>query len=275
VYAVDMNKTSTPKSQISKSQYSKEFIHRQEHALVKKGQGNAANSSRRAVEMEFCDDDEVFGNGGEDGKSVGGRTTFSAAASLHPSLRSTYSMACSEITIGAGDNTAYWDFQHRTVVMKDLGHTCRECKRKFSRIGEPLTERRGARTSMRYHAECFSGFADPRSQSSSSMHMGNLAGTQLEAAPTNKAGSKMRTGSHFVGSSDKRVGGNTSTNKINAFMGGSSAGFGAKSSKGKVTIKQPEGAAVIGGLSIAQLEEHTRRMEAIRVQPNASRGEES
>ena len=50
------------------------------------------------------------------------------------------------------------------VEKKDLGHTCRECRRPFTTIGEPLTERRGARISNRYHAECFSGFADPRSQ---------------------------------------------------------------------------------------------------------------
>jgi hypothetical protein len=39
----------------------------------------------------------------------------------------------------------------------DLGHTCRACQRPFATIGELLTERRGARVSMRYHAECFSG----------------------------------------------------------------------------------------------------------------------
>ena len=39
----------------------------------------------------------------------------------------------------------------------------------------------GCNSNRRYHAECFSGFADPRSQSSSSMHTGNLAHTQYEA----------------------------------------------------------------------------------------------
>ena len=48
--------------------------------------------------------------------------------------------------------TGYWDYQHREVTKKDLGHTCRECRRPFTRIGEALTERRGARTSSRYHS---------------------------------------------------------------------------------------------------------------------------
>ena len=39
----------------------------------------------------------------------------------------------------------------------DLGHRCRECKKPFIKIGNPLTERRGARLSLRYHANCFSG----------------------------------------------------------------------------------------------------------------------
>lgn len=110
-----------------------------------------------------------------------------------------------------------------------MGHTCRECKTPFSRIGEPITERRGARTSMRYHAECFSGFADPRSQASSSMHTGNLAGTQMIAAPKSKAGSKMCTGSHFTGKSDRQEISSGGGGKIGAFLG--SNDFGAKSSK--------------------------------------------
>lgn len=245
--------------------YSKEFSRRQEESLVKKGMFNAASISRCAVDIDMCDnDDEAPLSENEDGKSLGGISVFSKAPSLHPSVRSNVSMACSETTIGAGDRTDYWDFQHRTVVMKDLGHSCRECKGIFSRIGDPITERRGARTSMRYHAECFSGFADPRSQASSSMHVGNLAGTQMDAAPTNKAGSKMRTSAHFAGQRKRSV---ASHNKINAFLGGSSNGFGAKSCKGREAVTQPKGAALTGGLSIAQVEEHTRRMEIIRDHP--------
>jgi len=103
-----------------------------------------------------------------------------------------------------GDDTGYWDYKHREATRSsealvlalalsialrliravavalaltptrtliptlttrsDLGHNCRECRGPFRAIGEPMTERRGARLTMRYHAECFSGFADPRSQ---------------------------------------------------------------------------------------------------------------
>ena len=148
---------------------SKGFIERNELALTRKGQHNAASSSRRTEdydnEASQChEDDDIISNS---------RSVVSNAPSLHPSITSAYSAACSEITIGAGDSTGYWDYQHRNTVTKDLGHTCRECKRPFKKLGEPLTERRGARTSMRYHAECFSGFADPRSQSSSSMQEPN------------------------------------------------------------------------------------------------------
>ena len=97
--------------------------------------------------------------------------------------------------------TGYWDYQHRRVEVNDLGHRCRECKLPFGKLGDALTERRGARTSMRYHAECFSGFADPRSQASSSAHVGVHAGSHFEAAPTLKAGTKMRTTAHFASSS--------------------------------------------------------------------------
>ena len=111
---------------------------------------------------------------------------------------------------------------------------------------------------MRYHAECFSGFADPRSQASSSMHVGRLANTQMEAAPQRKAGSKMRSSRHFEngGSSRYESGGG---GKIAAFAGGS-MGFGTKSSKGKMREEAP-GAKEHGGLSMEQLEEHTRRIE--------------
>mmetsp|Transcript_14657 Transcript_14657/g.33659 ORF Transcript_14657/g.33659 Transcript_14657/m.33659 type:complete len:119 (-) Transcript_14657:450-806(-) len=98
--------------------------------------------------------------------------------------------------VGAGNDTEYWDFVHRKVERTDLGHRCRECKQPFDRLGEPLTERRGARVSLRYHTKCFSGYKDPRSQSMSSAYVGTLSGTQSSQAPTSRT-SKMRTGSHF------------------------------------------------------------------------------
>lgn len=264
----EKNSKLLPIKKSSSCVHSKDFKQRQEEHLIRKGLINAVRSSRVTAKMEM---DELDDKDAVDSRSIGGRSSFSATPSLHPSIRSSYSMACSEITIGAGDNTGYWDFQHRTVTAKDLGHTCRECKGKFSRVGDPLTERRGARTSMRYHAGCFSGFADPRSQASSSMHVGTLAGSQMEAAPTEKADSKMRTGSHFTGTSSKShfTGdyGNT-PNKISAFLGGS-PGFGSRSSKGKVA-DEPQGAAVTGGLSAEQLEEHNKIHALQKVQELSS-----
>ena len=243
---------------------------RQERHLLRKGLANAARGSRVAVPMpgEEVDDDEPFGN---DGATMASRV--SRAPSLHPSMAgTTISMACSEYTIGAGDDTGYWDFQHRTVEPKDLGHRCRECRQPFRHLGGPLTERRGARVSMRYHAECFSGYADPRSQAASSHHRGHLAGTQFDAAPANKAGSKMRTGSHFTGGGGNKSGlargkgaytgvaamgaGGRQNDKIAAFMGNNH--FGAASSKGKGVLQQPLGPA--GGLTEADLKQHDKEM---------------
>merc|ERR1719174_2995475 len=101
----------------------------------------------------------------------------------------------------------------------------------FTMIGEPITERRDARISTRYHAACFSGFADPRSQTRSSHHEGHLAGSQLGAAPMIKCGTKMRTSCHFEGAgasdrrSDSSVGG-----KFGGAMAMGSNSFGSKSS---------------------------------------------
>lgn len=230
--------------------FSAGFAERMDIALNKKGQSNATSTSRIAQPM--IDADGHADSCTEDGASVSGRSVASHAPSLHPSVRTAYSAACSESTIGAGDETAYWDYRHRETFIKDLGHTCRECKRPFRKLGEALTERRGARTSMRYHAECFSGFADPRSQASSSMHAGKLAGTQLNAAPTQKAGSKMRTGAHFEGPSYKGGG-------RMASLFENSHNFGAQSAKlGNINSSV---APRREGLSTLQLEQHNLMMQ--------------
>ena len=197
------------------------------------------------------------GSGGMDDEAwdeaASATSSASRAPSLHPSMAGTaVSMACSEDTIGAGDDTEYWDFQHRTVTAKDLGHTCRECRLPFTNIGDPLTERRGARISSRYHAECFSGYADPRSQVGSSHHSGKLAGTQMEAAPATKATSKMRTGSHFTGGGAVR--GASMGGKHGGAMGMGSLGFGAASSKGAAGVAP---APAPGGFTAAELLQHT------------------
>ena len=186
-------------------------------------------------------------------------TRQSLARSVHPScVGSAISMACSEATIGAGDATGYWDYMHRSTTRADLGHRCRECKQPFSRIGEPLTERRGARVSMRYHAECFSGYADPRSQASSSAHVGRLAGTQFGAAPASTS-RKMRTAAHFDGGGDRSTG----LAKLSAFNGN---GFGANSSRGEAQNPlpaAPSASGAHGGLTAAQLAAHDQALRAI------------
>eukprot|EP01062_Namystynia_karyoxenos_P080956 TRINITY_DN8815_c0_g1_i1.p1 TRINITY_DN8815_c0_g1~~TRINITY_DN8815_c0_g1_i1.p1 ORF type:complete len:198 (+),score=39.17 TRINITY_DN8815_c0_g1_i1:84-596(+) len=111
---------------------------------------------------------------------------------------STMSVASDAPSIGAGDDTAYWDYQHRQAEPKDLGHLCRECKKPFTVMGQPISERRGARIALRYHRHCFSNYADPRSQPHSSHYEGHLAHTQSEAAPL-QSFHKMRTSSHFSG----------------------------------------------------------------------------
>ena len=138
--------------------FSSSFTSRQEKALSRKGQHNASSESRKAEELVFegedGSDDDEHDTGNDGTKSIGGRSMASHAPSLHPSMAgSVMSQACSEVTIGAGDNTGYWDFCHRKSTKADLGHTCRECKIPFNKLGQPITERRGARTSMRYHAE--------------------------------------------------------------------------------------------------------------------------
>ena len=199
---------------------------RQDAHLIRTGRANATQASRRRA-------DYVLGSETmDDTASVASRASL--APSLHPSMAGTaISESCHPDTIGAGDDTLYWDYHHRAVEKSDLGHKCRECKRPFQRLGEPMTERRGARVSMRYHAACFSGFADPRSQLGSSTHSGKLAGTQLDAAPSGKAGSKMRTSSHFDSGGrphERTPGGSAGKSGMGLTMG--SNGFGAKSSRG-------------------------------------------
>ena len=203
------------------------FAQRQDDHLVKTGRSNAVGTSRCAVTLATDEGAEAADDG-----SASVCSRVSHTPSLHPSIAgSVMSEACHPETIGAGDETHYWDFLHRAAERQDLGHKCRECRRPFTSIGEPLTERRGARLSMRYHAACFSGFADPRST-----HVGRLAGTQLEAAPANKA-SKMRTSSHFEGGGEQHAhnahraaaGG---SGKTGMGLGMGSNGFGDRSSKG-------------------------------------------
>jgi hypothetical protein len=97
-----------------------------------------------------------------------------------------------------GAATEYWDFRHKRAEPRDLGHRCRECKQAFAAVGEEMAVRRGGRIELRYHARCFSGEADPRSQAGSSFHDAGWGTVISEAAPE-KRFRKMRTASHWGG----------------------------------------------------------------------------
>lgn len=60
--------------------------------------------------------------------------------------------------------TKYWQWAPREATRVDLGHTCKECKKPFTKINEPIAIRRGGRIELKYHMKCFSGEADPRTQ---------------------------------------------------------------------------------------------------------------
>ena len=104
--APDAPKESKVKANRRASGHSEGFTRRQEEALAKSGQGNASSASREAEELVFQDELENDNDELVDTASMGGRSIISHAPSLHPSMAgSVISMACSEVTIGAGDNT--------------------------------------------------------------------------------------------------------------------------------------------------------------------------
>ena len=85
------------------------FVQRSEAHLARHGRANAASLSRVAEPMldvgEVEDCDEVDDDGGRSTMSKLSRAP-SVAPSLHPSMAgSVRSMACSEVTVGAGDRT--------------------------------------------------------------------------------------------------------------------------------------------------------------------------
>ncbi len=78
------------------------FAERQDEALTRQGRHNATAASRHAVAMPDHEDPQD----NDDAASSAAR--LSHAPSLHPSMAGTVvSKACSEFTIGAGDDTGY------------------------------------------------------------------------------------------------------------------------------------------------------------------------
>ena len=63
-----------------------------------------------------------FGMEADDGTdgAASSATRFSCAPSLHPSMANATVRWHAPVTIGAGDDTAYWDFQHRCAEKSDM-----------------------------------------------------------------------------------------------------------------------------------------------------------
>ena len=81
------------------------FAKRQDEAAIRQGRGNATAASRHAAAMPDHDDIDV--DDGNDG-AASSASRLSHTPSLHPSMAGTVvSKACSEVTIGAGDDTGY------------------------------------------------------------------------------------------------------------------------------------------------------------------------
>lgn len=97
-------------------------------------------------------------------------------------------------TIFKSMTLAYWAIGTRGAQARDLGHRCKQCTLPFSKVGETIVLRRGGRIELRYHEACFSGEADPRTQTGSSFHTSNHS--VPPAAPVGQY-RKMRTASQF------------------------------------------------------------------------------
>ncbi|OMJ81353.1 hypothetical protein SteCoe_18207 [Stentor coeruleus] len=65
----------------------------------------------------------------------------------------------------------YWTIGYG--VQQRFGHNCRECHMPIEK-GDKVVYRDGRRIRLFYHNECFSGTADPRTQSGSSYNEGRM-----------------------------------------------------------------------------------------------------
>ena len=89
------------------------FVARSNELLERQGRGNATGAQRRALPMPGEDEVE---DGSDDADHASVNSFSSAARSIHPSVAgSTVSLSCSDVTIGAGDATDYWDYCHRYI----------------------------------------------------------------------------------------------------------------------------------------------------------------
>ncbi|CAM9822649.1 unnamed protein product, partial [Choristocarpus tenellus] len=96
-----------------------------------------------------------------------------------------------------GDDTKYWDFAFRLLSKNELGHKCRECRQPFADTNDVIAVRRGGRIELRYHEQCFSGLADPRTQPASSANMGKFSNSLRGTEAPHEMYRKMRTRGHW------------------------------------------------------------------------------
>ena len=77
----------------------------------------------------------------------------------------------------------------------DRIYMCRECKEIIHR-GSKIACRDGRKIRLTYHAECFSGESDPRTQLTSSFTEQRYRGAVTAAAPDTKGSGKWSTSSY-------------------------------------------------------------------------------
>ena len=87
----------------------------------------------------------------------------------------------------------YWTVSH--AVSNRFGMTCRECRDTINK-GESYVARDGRRIRLVYHDKCFSGDADPRTQSQSTAHRGALKEMITAQAPERKGAGKFSVSSY-------------------------------------------------------------------------------
>ena len=104
------------------SKPSASFAQRQDAHLQRTGRMNAIASSRKKAELLSVENDNEERWDDDTAPQCSTRASRMRHL-LHPSMvGSLMSEACHPETIGAGDDTKYWDFQHRVVEKHDLGH---------------------------------------------------------------------------------------------------------------------------------------------------------
>ncbi|CAN0506694.1 unnamed protein product [Ectocarpus sp. 12 AP-2014] len=101
------------------------------------------------------------------------------------------------VFFGNFDDSRYWDYAFRLTQRQDIGNRCRECKEPFLKLNEEIAVRRGGRIELRYHRECFSMVADPRSQPASSANVGKFVRSLEGTTAPEELYRKMRTRGHW------------------------------------------------------------------------------